>query len=141
MNQIDSKKNKLKRFMSGGLEKWEKIKKDFSADDEMSSFLLNAKTVILFDHYQIDSSFAESLYRKINYPNGKEPTPEELKQEEYRQKMVSYFEGECREIFFEIRFQELKFGLIQELKMHPAIKDLTWQSPASISVVIDRCKL
>lgn len=141
MNQVDAKKSKLKRFVSGSLEKWEKIKKDFSANGGIAAFLLNAKTVVMFDHHQIDGRFAETLYRKIKYPNGKEPTSEELKQEEFRQKMVSYFESECREIFFEIRFQELKLGLIQELKMHLAIKDLNLQSPASIRVVIDSCKL
>lgn len=130
-------------FIHNGVEKWEQIKKDFSENEELCSFCESAMPVVMFDHYQLDVKLAANLYIKSKYIDPANRITEELKlkTEEFRLKMISYFENDIRELSLEIRFLLTKIEFIQEIKMHPAIKDLNLQSPASIRVVIDYLKI
>lgn|SRR4030067_1706166 len=120
------------KFINAGLAKWERIKKDFSSDKEMSAFLKKAYPIVMFDYHQLDISFARELY--IKPKNIK--TFEEIKKEEFRLKMVEYFEKELKEIYLDARVQSLNIEFIQMLKRHPEIKGLNSESPASIRIVI-----
>lgn len=128
--------NELEKFINNGLEKWEKIKNDFSHNKEMSQFLKKSYLVIVFDHHQFEVDFAKNLYRPLSRKGGN-LTPEEIKVEELRQKMVSYFENNLKELTLQVRFPTVAIELIQELKMHPLIKGLNSFSRASIKVTIE----
>lgn len=127
----------LINFINTGIEKWEKVKKDFSQHEEMQAFLKKAYPVVMLDRHQLDIYFIKWLY--IKPKNIK--TFKEIKKEEFRLRMAKYFEKELKEVFLEVRFQRLNIEFIQMLKSHPDIKDLNDLSPASIRVVIAHKKM
>ncbi|OGK44703.1 hypothetical protein A3B40_04920 [Candidatus Roizmanbacteria bacterium RIFCSPLOWO2_01_FULL_37_16] len=120
-------------FIINGLKRWEQIKKDFSQSEELSAFIGSSYPVVMFDNHQLDIKIAANLYIETNYID----STNALRREEYRKKMVLYFENDLRELSLEIRFPYSKIETIQKLKAHPQIKDLNWHSPATIRVVID----
>lgn len=125
----------LQNFIFTGLKKWKQIKLDFSNNKEMSVFLNRAYPVIMFDHYQLNMELAKNLYRLI-CSDEKKATLEERQREAFRQKMVSYFENDLQELFLEMRFLWLKIEFIQELKHHPAIRELNHIDQANINIII-----
>lgn len=129
----------LNTFIDAAIDKWKRLKADFSSNKEMRAFLSKAYPVVTFDHHQIDLEFAKNMNKPI-YSDEKKASSEERKREEFRQKMVSYLENDLKEVFLEIRFSQIEMRFIQELKAHPAIKDLNWQSPASIRIIIEHIK-
>ncbi|OGW03245.1 MAG: hypothetical protein A2Z59_07770 [Nitrospinae bacterium RIFCSPLOWO2_02_39_17] len=130
----------LDKFVCNSIEKWEKIKNDFSHNKEMSAFLKKSYLVVVFDHYQFEINFVKNLYKPLS-KKGRECTPEEIKAEELRKQMVSYYENNLKEMTLEIRFPTVVIELIQELKMHLSIKDLNSHRRASIRVAISRWNL
>ncbi len=132
--------NFLQQFIDDGLEKWEKIKNDFSHNKEMFAFLKKSYLVVAFDHQQFDIDFVKNLYRPLSR-KGKELTPEEIKAEELRKQMVSYYENNLKELTLEVRFPTVAIELIQELKIHTSIKDLNSHNRASIKVIISHWNL
>ncbi len=117
-------------FIINGIKRWEQIKNDFSQNEELYSFIASSYPVVMFDHHQLNIKLAANLYIETNYINP-------YLDEEYRKKMVLYFENKLKDISMEVRFPSTNIEFIQELKKHPLIKDLNWHSPASIRVVID----
>src|SRR3990167_4221887 len=93
----------LDKFVCNSIEKWEKIKNDFSHNKEMSAFLKKSYLVVVFDHYQFEINFVKNLYKPLS-KKGRECTPEEIKAEELRKQMVSYYENNLKEMTLEIRF-------------------------------------
>lgn len=131
---------KLNEFVDDGLKKWEQIKKDFSDDGQMSNYLKKAYPVVMFDHYQLDVDLAKNLYKAVYDTYKEKVTPEERKREEFRQKMVIYFDEDLRGVFVEVRFfPYMDIELIQRLKKHPSIQGLNSDSLASINVIIHHC--
>lgn len=132
------KYTELISFINASLEKWEKIKKDFSNDKEMSAFLKKAYAVVMLDYHQLDISLARELYKK---PKAAKEFEDIIKRElrlreEFRLRMAEYFEKELKVVSLDVRFQYLNIELIQMLKSHPDIKEVNDPSPASIRVVI-----
>lgn len=128
----------LINFINASLERWEKIKKDFPHDKEMSTFLKKAYAVVMLDYHQLDISLARELYKK---PKAAKEFEDIIKRElrlreEFRLRMAEYFEKELKVVSLDVRFQHLNIEFIQMLKSHPDIKDLNDPSPASIRVVI-----
>lgn len=133
--------SELKTFIATSLERWQQIKKDFSNNTEMAAYLKKSYPVVIFDHHQLALDFVKNLYDKTDYINKKNPKPEEIKKEEFRQGMVAYFEKGTKELAVGVRFPVLAIDLIQELKGHSAIKEMNLPSRAIIGVVIGYCKL
>lgn len=133
--------SELKTFIAASLERWQQIKKDFSNNREMAAYLKKSYPVVMFDHRQLDLDFVKNLYDKTDYIDKKNPKPEELKKEEFRLRMVAYFEKVIKELAVGVRFPVVAIDLIQELKGHPAIKEMNLPSRAIIGVVIGYCKL
>lgn len=131
---------KLEKFIYNGLEKWEKIKNDYSHNKEMSAFLKKSYPVVVFDHHQFEIDFVKNLYRPLSKKRT-ELTTEEIKAEELRRQMVSYYENNLKELTLEVRFPSVVIELIQELKMHSSIKDLNSHRRASIKVIISHWNL
>lgn len=129
----------LNQFIDDSLKKWAQIKRGFSDAREMSDYLEKAYPVAMFDDYQLDLRLAKNLYKPVYNLNKEEKdiTPEERKREEFRQKMVLHYEKSIKEISLEVRFPSVKIEFIQELKIHPLIKDLNSLSRASIKVTIE----
>ena len=134
--------SELKTFIATSLERWQQIKKDFSNNGEMAAYLEKSYPVVIFDHHQLDLDFVKNLYDKTDYIDDKKnPKPEEIKKEEFRLRMVAYFEKGTKELAVGVRFPVLAIDLIQELKGHSAIKEMNLPSRAIIGVVIGYCKL
>ena len=84
--------SKLKTFIATSLERWQQIKKDLSNNREMTAYLKKSYPVVIFDHHQLALDFVKNLYDKTDYIDKKNPKPEEIKKEEFRLRMVAYFE-------------------------------------------------
>lgn len=133
--------SELKTFIATSLERWQQIKKDFSNNREMAAYLNKSYPVVMFNHHQLDLDFVKNMYDKTDYIDKKNPKPEEIKKEEFRLRMVAYFEKAIMELAVGVRFPVLAIDLIQELKGHSAIKEMNLPSCVNIGVVIGCCKL
>lgn len=127
--------SELKVFLGAGLERWDQIKKGFSNNKEMTSFLKKAYPVILFDHFQLDMDLAKNLYKSL-YSDENKAKPEERKAEEFRQKMLIHLENDARKLFLELRFYYVDMELVNELKTYSVIRNINQHGKASIKVVI-----
>lgn len=129
----------LLEFIDSGVETWKKVKQDLSPHNETTALLNKAYPVVMFDHLQLDLNTARNLYMKTRYLQPENPVPEELQREKLRKKMLTHFEKRLQKVFFEIRFLSLNIELIEIVKAHPLIKELSQHGRASIRVIVKEC--
>lgn len=125
----------LKTFIHAALEKFERVKKDFSHSKAKSDFLKKAYPVLVCGHHQIDMDLARNLYKPI-YSDENKAKPEERTAEELRRRIVCSVENGLERLSIEARFQSVDIDLIAELRAHPMLRDINHSSQASVRVII-----